>query len=273
MMKASATALGGLRRSEGLRTFAYPDPASALAKATRNMKLARWGYLPASQVLATLPANLRGLDGAPWTVGYGQTRGITPDSQMTAEQAEQDLQSKIGHYEALVMRACTLQPTQGQFDALVQLAWNVEAAVSPSSSIIKAHNRADWTAAARAFELYCKAKGQVDAGLLARRKREAAEYLAASPAAAAQGSFAGLSAQAVDAESPLTASKINRASVAAGATAALTGASQVLDAVNAVKDGAASLGTWLVPVACLAIVLACAYVVWERIDMRRRGIV
>ena len=58
-----------------------------------------------------------------------------------------------------------------------------------------------------------------------------------------------------------------------GATAALTGASQVLDAVNAVKDGAASLGTWLVPVACLATMLACAYVVWERIDMRRRGIV
>ena len=83
-MKASATALGGLRRSEGLR-LCLPRPRQRPGQSHAQHELARWGYLPASQVLATLPANLRGLDGAPWTVGYGQTRGITPTAKMTAE--------------------------------------------------------------------------------------------------------------------------------------------------------------------------------------------
>lgn len=274
MNHASEHALAGLRASESLRLFAYPDPVSPLAQATRSIKLARWGYKPAADILAALPNNLRALSGQPWTVGYGQTRGITPASRMTAEQAERDLREHIGRYEALVNRACTLTPTQGQFDALVQLAWNCEAAVAPTSSIITAHNRGDWLAASRAFDLYCKAGGKVNEGLLARRRREGAEYLAASPTAPdQQGALAGLSVQTVDPETPLTASHINRASVAAGATAALTGASQVLDALNAVKTGAASLGAWLVPAACLAIVAVCAYIVWERVDMRRKGIV
>lgn len=270
--RASEGAFAGIRQSESLRVFAYPDPVSPLAQATRRYKVANWGYRKAKDIIEALPPNVRNLDGKPWTVGYGQTKGVTVDSCMTAEQAERDLSTRIRHYEELVNRACTLEPTQGQFDALLQIAWNVEVAVAPTSSIIKAHNRRDWTAAAKAFELYCRAKGEVNAGLLARRKREAAEYLAGSPRDD-MGSMQDLSAQSVDAEVPLTASKINRASAAAGGMAAVTGVTQALDAANALKEGVTSLGTWLVPVACLAIVAVCAYIIWERIDMRKKGVV
>ena len=154
----------------------------------------------------------------------------------------------------------------------MQLAWNVEAAVSPSSSIIKAHNRADWTAAARAFELYCKAKGRW--------------MPACGPAASARrpntwphhrrrrtGQFCRPERAAVDAESPFTASKIQPRQRGSGATAALTGASQVLMPSTPSKTALPAWARGWCPWPA-TIVLACASIkVWERIDMRRRGVV
>lgn len=257
-----------MKRSEAFREFAYPDPDSPLARANQRL---RWGFVPAGALLDDLPAAVANLSGKPWTVGYGQTNGVTPAARMTLAEAEADLDRSLLRYEALVATACTLEPTQGQFDALVQLAWNCEAALNPvKSSIVKAHNRGDFAAAAKAFELYCKSNGKENAALLARRKREGADYLAASVAVADEGA---VSPQVVDAERPLTRSKINLAQAGTAAIATVTGASEALRTVGDFKESVAGLGDWFVPLACLAVVGLCAFTIWQRWDMRRRGVV
>ena len=45
-----------IKKSEGFREFAYPDPASDLARAVRARKLkVRWGFQPARDIIAALP--------------------------------------------------------------------------------------------------------------------------------------------------------------------------------------------------------------------------
>ena len=266
MKRLSPAGREKLRGSESFREFAYPDPYSPLALATKGK---RWGYVAAAVLLAGLPVDMAVLSGKPWTCGYGQTNGVTPATRMTLAEAEADLDRSLMRYEALVNDACTLAPTQGQFDALVQLAWNCEAALNPAkSSIVEAHNRGDFAAAAKAFELYCKSNGKDSAALLARRKREGADYLAASDLV----DDGAVSPQVVDAERPLTRSKIAVAQAGTAGIATLTGLTEVMKSLGDFKDSVTSLGEWFVPLACLAVVGLCGFTIWQRWDMRRRGV-
>jgi GH24 family phage-related lysozyme (muramidase) len=84
-------ALKDARDDEGFREYAYPDVRSKLFKATRNS--VRWGYVPARNV--QLPPGVSLADGAPWTVGYGYTHGVQPDTRFTKEMAEHKLREVI----------------------------------------------------------------------------------------------------------------------------------------------------------------------------------
>lgn len=266
-MNTSPEGKAAIRREEGVREYAYPDPASDLAKAYPRE---RWGFVPARDILHHLPASAQSLKAEPWTVGIGQTRAVTIDTHMTVEEADRDLDRSLMRYEAIVDSSCTREPTQGQFEALTSLAWNCPAAVEPKSSIIKAHNRGDWQAAAAAFSLYANAKGKPNASLMARRKREAAAYLEASPT---DSLMSDLSPQTVDGERPMSRSKINLAQAGTCAIAGVGAINEVLNAVTQLKEGVSSLGTWLVPMACIAVVILCGFTIWQRLDLRKRGIV
>ena len=105
---------------------------------------------------------------------------------------------------------------------------------------------------------------------MARRKREAAAYLQASPT---DSLMSDLSPQTVDGEKPMLHSKINMAQAGTGAIASLGAINEGLNAITQLKDGVAELGTWLVPLACIAVVILCGFTIWQRYDLRRRGIV
>lgn len=77
-----------LRRHEGFRGFAYPDPLSDLAH-----KHAKWGEVPAREILKELGADEN--TGRPWTVGYGFTAGVTPDTEMSLDEANVRLDAEI----------------------------------------------------------------------------------------------------------------------------------------------------------------------------------
>lgn len=270
-MKTSEAGLSEIRKSETYREFAYPDIASKLYK---TYPKAGWGYKPAAVIFTELPADAKDLDGAPWTVGYGQTVGITLYSLLTPAAAEINLRETIRKYELAVEKACTVKPTQGQFDALVSIAWNVMSAVSSKSSIIQAHNRRDWQAASRAFGLYNKAKGKVEKGLTLRRAREGAAYLAASPTTEETYESPAeevATSQAVDGERSMAKSQINIASTAAGGATAVAAAAETVNSVAAVKAGVASLSDWAVPILLIAVVCLCGYIIWQRIGQRKAG--
>lgn len=211
-----------------------------------------------------------------WTIGYGFTRGVKPGQRMTAAQADARLVTELLEYERAVLTACRVPPNQNQFDALVSLAWNIGAPRLATSTVVKAHNRMDHQAAARAFGLWNKAGGQEWPGLTRRRAAESALYLEPvpepvpladalpvvnpEPRPAAQDM-----PQALDRERTMAESGINRAATVAGTTAAGLGA------LSQIKDALAGLQGWLVPGLCLAVVALAAYIVWQRVEQRRKG--
>lgn len=80
-----------LIRHEGYKQYAYPDPLSKLAKLNQHMQ---WGDVPARPLMALI-GKVNEDDGAPWTVGFGFTNGVTPDSVMPRLQAERKLEGLI----------------------------------------------------------------------------------------------------------------------------------------------------------------------------------
>lgn len=202
-----------------------------------------------------------------WTIGYGFTLGVQPGDTITKEQAKRRLARELESYEAAVMRACTNEPNQNEFDALVCFAFNVGASGMAKSSVIKAHNRGDHQAAARAFQLWNKAGGVVYAGLTRRRAAEAALYLTPMPddvSDPVEGPALDMP-QRVDSESSLSRSPIVAGSgIAAGATAAA-------EVARSVSDVREALGDWLPWVLVAVAVGAAGWVMLTRWQQRRGG--
>lgn len=91
--------LSDLARHEGFREYAYPDPLSYLGKKYRGSKF-KWGFRPARDILRELGEDAS--RGAPWTVGYGETNGVTPDTRWSEPEARAKLKtSVISHVENL----------------------------------------------------------------------------------------------------------------------------------------------------------------------------
>lgn len=214
-----------------------------------------------------------------WTIGYGFIEGVQEGDTISRAQAEARLKRELKKYEVGVLAACKVPPNQHEFDALVSFAFNVGVAGMGKSSVVKAHNRGDKLAAARAFSLWNKAGGKVWAGLTRRRAAEAALYLEPvaevlelpAPAPAPQPQPQPLMPQAVEPETGMTGSTINRASAIAGGAASVAAVSEVLTAVNQVKSGVEALEAWLVPVLLVAVVGLCAYIIWQRLKQRKEG--
>ena len=231
-MKLSPSGLALLKRFEGFREHAYQDVAGV------------------------------------WTIGYGFTRGVRPGDRMSIELADARLLRELLPYESAVTAACTRPSTQPQFDAMVLLCYNIGIAGFKRSTVLKAHNRGDTAAASRAFGLWNKSGGKVVQGLVNRRAQEAALYLTPVP-----GDVHQLDPQprAVDAESALHASPINRAATAVGATAALSAVADTVSTVAGIKTSIESLGAWVVPLLLVAVVGLCGYIVWQRLQQRKGG--
>jgi lysozyme len=113
-----------------------------------------------------------------WTLGYGSTfyaDGTAVkdgDQPVTEAQALELLRNTLGQYEDAVARAVTVALTQGQFDALVDFAYNVGCANFRTSTLLRKLNEGNYTAAALQFERWVHGGGKVLPGLVKRRAAE-----------------------------------------------------------------------------------------------------
>jgi lysozyme len=120
-----------------------------------------------------------------WTCGWGETDGVGPGLRWTKEFADQRLCDGLTIRANAVLEMCTVKPTGNQLGALVRISYNIGTEALRNSSIMRAHNRADFAAAARAFGLYIQSRNPATGqfhnpplrGLVTRRAREAALYL------------------------------------------------------------------------------------------------
>lgn len=111
-----------------------------------------------------------------WTIGYGHTAGVHPGQTITQQQAENLLGADIQAAVHCVNQYVAVKLTQAQFDALVDFAFNVGTGNFRSSTLLRKINAGQFPEAAAQFNLWDHCGGVVNAGLLRRRKAEAAEF-------------------------------------------------------------------------------------------------
>lgn len=143
-MKLSQRGIDLIKQFEGYSSKAYPDPATG---------------------------------GAPWTIGYGTTKGVKPGMVITAQQAEKMLRDDVAKFESGVSSLITSPTTQGQFDAMVSLAYNIGLGNFGKSTLLKKHNARCYTCAADQFRVWNRANGRVMNGLTKRRADERQVYM------------------------------------------------------------------------------------------------
>ena len=214
-----------------------------------------------------------------WTYGFGETEGVRPGMTCTETEAWQMLCRSLKSRAQAITAMLTEHATPNQLAALASLAYNIGLEGLRKSTVLKAHNRGDFAAAARAFALWNKARVNgvlVElGGLTARRAIEAALYLRPEPDA-----WRPPMAQAVASEPSMAASptvQTGTVGVGAGALGLLSQAHEQLGPVGEFIAWAKGLMTdtlqippdWVLP----GLVLGIGFVVlWRRLGQRSAGV-
>ena len=137
-------ALSLIKRFEGCRLTAYPDPGSG---------------------------------GDPWTIGWGSTgEGIRKGVSWTQAQADARLAQDVAKFAKGVDHLVTSPTQPHQRGALISFAYNVGLGALKGSTLLRKHNAGDYAGAAAEFARWDKAAGKTLAGLTKRRAAEAAVY-------------------------------------------------------------------------------------------------
>jgi len=112
------------------------------------------------------------------TIGWGSTG---PDIKLgmtwTQQQADERFASDLAKFGAKVAADLGTAPTtQGQFDAMTSLAYNIGEGAFSKSTLLKRHLAHDYDGAAAQFAVWNKQAGKVLNGLVRRRTAEARIY-------------------------------------------------------------------------------------------------
>jgi len=144
-VKVDASGERLIKSFEGCKLAAYPDPATG---------------------------------GDPWTIGYGATGpGIVKGVIWTQAQADERFTQDIAKFAAKVDALIGFAPTtQGQFNAMVSLAYNIGTGNFGNSTLLRLHKAKDYSGAADQFIRWCNANGKRMTGLTRRRAAEAKMY-------------------------------------------------------------------------------------------------
>lgn len=121
------------------------------------------------------------------TIGYGHTDKakhplkIKAGLRITEKEACQILDVDLDECEDAVNRLVKVPLTQGQFDALTSLVFNIGTGAFSKSSILRKLNVGEYEGARAAFDLYVKSGGEYMRGLQRRRDGEQALWGDATP--------------------------------------------------------------------------------------------
>ena len=111
------------------------------------------------------------------TIGFGHTGPEVVEGLVwTQNQADSQLVVDMLYAEKMVNTCVTVDLTQGQFDAMVDFAFNLGCNAEKGSTLLKLVNAGDFAGAANEFEKWDHASGKVVAGLLRRRIAEEQEF-------------------------------------------------------------------------------------------------
>ena len=144
-MIVSKRGLDLIKQFEGCVLKAYPDPATG---------------------------------GDPWTIGFGHTGPeVKKGLVWTQAQANNAIADDVSKFADGVLKLIgAALTTQGQFDAMVSLAYNIGLGNLKGSTLLRLHKAGDYAGAKAQFVRWNKAAGKVMTGLTRRREAEASLY-------------------------------------------------------------------------------------------------
>lgn len=117
------------------------------------------------------------LPGDKWTVGFGTTDGVKPGDRITPPQALERALRDVTKFEGAVKQCVTAPLYQYEYDAYVQLSYNIGSGNFCSSTLVKKLNAEDYAGACKEILRWNRFKGQPSKGLTARREREYAKCI------------------------------------------------------------------------------------------------
>ena len=107
------------------------------------------------------------------TIGYGSTKGVTENMEITQKEADDLLMHEMPEYEGYINDMITVDLKQNEFDALVSWVFNLGPANLKSSTMLKVLNNKEFDEVPSQMKRWNKAAGQVKEGLIRRREAEA----------------------------------------------------------------------------------------------------
>jgi lysozyme len=111
-------------------------------------------------------------EGGVWTNGWGNTHGVVPGVEITQQKADADLLANVQDAINCVNRVVTVTLSQNEFDALVDLTFNIGVGSFAGSTLLKKLNRQDYLGASKEILRWDLVKGKESAGLFRRRHED-----------------------------------------------------------------------------------------------------
>lgn len=108
-----------------------------------------------------------------WTIGFGETAGVTEGMTITQEQADEYLARDLQSFAAAIDRLITTKLNDNQFSALLDFTYNLGSGTLQRSTLRMKINRGELSGIPRQLEKYCYAGTVKSWGLLRRREAEA----------------------------------------------------------------------------------------------------
>lgn len=211
-----------------------------------------------------------------WTIGVGHTAAMgdpAPVSGMriTSDEATAILRRDLERVEKDVEAAVTVDLSKRQFDTLVSFVFNVGIGAFRKSTLLKKLNAGQYESIPTELMKWTRVNGQVNQGLVNRRKAEA-DYWRGAPS---DQQPVGIMPQAVDQPRKMRQSKEGNAALLTGGAATLSAANDVARQVRESGDNLTSILDLLKNptfVALIVIVLAAGAIwYWRKQRMDRDG--
>ena len=235
-MRMSAAGLATVKEFEGLRLKAYKCPASV------------------------------------WTIGYGHTSAagapiVNPDLVITKDEAEEVLERDMEQYEEGVRKYVKVDLTQGQFDALVDFAYNAGVGALQKSTLLKKVNAEKFDEVPAEFMKWTKGGGKELPGLVRRRRAEVKLWRGLDTEKPVPVDEARAEPDQPKASKSIVQSREANAAVAAGGLGTIAVVQEVMPMV---REGGDLLGSLSPTILILFVIIAAAGAVWyfrkQRLD-------
>jgi lysozyme len=106
------------------------------------------------------------------TIGYGVTKGVAEDMEITQQEADEMLNEEIPEYEEYINNMVKVPLEQCQFDALCAWVYNLGPTNLEKSTLLKLLNAGDYHLIPSQIKRWNKAGGETLTGLIRRREAE-----------------------------------------------------------------------------------------------------